>query len=125
MDANNIVACRFCPKTKIACVLGIKTFCPAGDNPLNKLIGFATYARGNFVSRNTTKRIDLFANRARYSGHCKIDSWSQLVTCQTRGMNQKPHRGARTRMRVTHAFGDRQKRFLTGERFADDAREKA
>ena len=124
MDANNVVERRFCLKTKVACALAIEAFRPASDNPLNKLIGFAPYACGHFVSRDATKCIDLFANRARYTGHCKIDSRSQLLTCQTCGVNQKSDSGAWTRVRVTNAFGDRQKGFLASEGLADDAREK-
>src|SRR6185312_326537 len=124
MDANNVVECGFRLKTKVARALAVEAFRPAGDNPLNKLIWFAPYARGHFVPGDATKCIDLLANRARYTGHCKIDSWSQLLSCQTCGVNQKSDSGAWTRVRVANAFGDRQEGFLAGQGLADDAREK-
>ena len=45
----------------------------------------------------------------------------ELLARQARGMNEKADRRARARMRMQHAFGDRQDRLLAGERLADDA----
>src|SRR4029078_2249770 len=92
---------------------------PPGDDSLDQLIGRPANTRGHLVACNTAKRIDLFADRARYGRPCNVDARTDLLACEVRGVDEKPDRGPRARMRVADAFRDGQKGLLPGARLPD------
>jgi len=114
MGAHNIVERSFGLEPEVACTLGIRSLGPPGDDSLDQLIGRPANTRGHLVACNTAKRIDLFADRAGYARHCKVDARTDLLACEVRGVDEKPDRGPRARMRVADAFRDGQKGLLPG-----------
>ena len=121
MGADNIVERSFGLEPEVACALGIRSLSPSGDDSLDQLIGRPADPRGHLVAGNTAKRIDLFADRAGYTRHRKIDARADLLAREARGVDEKSDRGARACMRVADALGDGQKGFLPGQRFPDDS----
>src|SRR5262249_14943787 len=124
MGADNIIECSFGLEAKVARSLGIGPLGPAGNDSLDQLIGHSAYARGHFVARNPAKRFNLFAHRAGYAGHRKVDARTDLLAHEPGGMDEKSDRRARASMRVAYILGDRKKRLLACERLPDDPGEK-
>src|SRR5215475_10122404 len=125
MCADNVIKGRLRLESEIARSLCIKPLGPTGNDSLNKFVRCAANARGHFVACDTAQRVNLFAHRARHAGHRKVDAWAELFSSQPGGVNEKSHRGARARVRVADAFGNRQQCLLSRERFADDPGEEA
>src|SRR4029078_3557438 len=103
MGTHNIVERSFGLEPEVACTLGIRSLSPPGEYSLDQLIVRPADARGHLVACNTAKRIDLFADRAGYARHCEVDARTDLLACEVRGVDEKPDRGPRARMRVADA----------------------
>src|SRR5215831_19146050 len=73
MCADNVIKGRLRLESEIARSLCIEPLGPSRNDSLDKIVRCAANARGHFVACDTSQFEYLFAHRARYSGHRKVD----------------------------------------------------
>src|SRR6516165_10157554 len=78
---------------------------PTADDLRDGWIGLAADSGRDPVTRRPPQRFDLFADRTRDPGHCKIDPRPERLAGQACGMNEEADRRSRACMGVAYCFG--------------------
>jgi len=123
MGADDVVERRFHLEAEHEAAARIEAAWPAGNDALNQFVRCTLDAPGDFVAGDAAQRRDLFADRAAHTRHGDIDAVAQLRARQADGVDEKSDRRAWAGMPMQDAVSDRQDRFLSVERFPNDAGE--
>ncbi len=120
MDTDNLVEGLVADKSERDGAARIEILRPAGHDAFDQRIGLTTDERHRFVASDAAQGFDLLADRCRQARHIEnaaMTDCSQIDGCS---MKQEANRAARAHMPMTHRFIDRQDRFLSDQRFAEN-----
>src|SRR5215468_10560433 len=78
VDAHDVVERGLGAKAERGGTTRVEPLRPAGDDPVDCLVGLAADARGHFRPGDAGERFDLLADRAGDTGHGEVEAVSEL-----------------------------------------------
>ena len=125
MDADNVLETRLGTKAEFDPPFGRKVAGPAGNYLHDCRVGFAADAAAGRLAGDLAKGLDLLSHGAGNAGKGHIPAAAEKCRIEGRGMDEELNRRPGAGVPMPHVVRHWQDRLLTGERFADDAGEKA